>query len=62
MAKIFAFPSGVACKDCGDQISMARRKAVPGCKRCDECQREYEQGIKQARRLSRPQDIEIIRG
>lgn len=62
MGKIIAFPSGAACKECGEQISMARRKAVPGCTRCEECQREREDDIKRARLFSRPRDIEIIRG
>jgi ArsR family metal-binding transcriptional regulator len=62
MGKVLSFPSGVACKDCGEQISMARRKALPGCTRCDECQREREDDIKRARFFSRPSDIEIIRG
>ncbi|MGE4293700.1 MAG: TraR/DksA family transcriptional regulator [Desulfovibrio sp.] len=30
------------CEDCGDEIPEARRKAVPGCTRCTECQNRYE--------------------
>jgi formylmethanofuran dehydrogenase subunit E len=62
MAKIIPFPSGVACKVCGEQISLARRKALPGCTRCQHCQGDREEDIRQARRGSRPSDIEIIRG
>lgn len=62
MGKVLAFPSGIACKDCGDQISAARRNAVRGCSRCEECQREREAEIKRVRLFSRPNDIEIIRG
>ncbi|ACL05249.1 transcriptional regulator, TraR/DksA family [Desulfatibacillum aliphaticivorans] len=31
------------CQDCGDPIPEARRKAVPGCTRCLDCQETYEQ-------------------
>jgi phage/conjugal plasmid C-4 type zinc finger TraR family protein len=34
--------SAIVCEDCGEPIPEARRKAVPGCKRCVECQQEYE--------------------
>ena len=30
------------CDDCGCRIADGRRKAVPGCIRCVECQAEYE--------------------
>lgn len=62
MGKVIALPSGVACRECGDQISLARRRAIPGCKRCEECQRDFEAALKRARLFSRPNDIEIIRG
>jgi hypothetical protein len=62
MGKVIALPSGIACKDCGDQISLARRRAIPGCSRCEECQKDRETEIKRARLFSRPRDIEIIRG
>lgn len=62
MGDVIAMPSGIACKDCGEQISLARRRAVPGCSRCEECQKDRETAIKRARMASRPNDIEIIRG
>lgn len=30
------------CKDCGDDIPLKRRKAVPGCQRCTTCQARLE--------------------
>lgn len=30
------------CVECGDSIPRARRKALPGVRRCTECQRDYE--------------------
>lgn len=30
--------SFIECIDCGDEIPEARRKAVPGCIRCVECE------------------------
>lgn len=30
------------CDDCGDPIPDARRKAVPGCTRCVDCQSLHE--------------------
>ncbi len=62
MGKIVAFPSGIACKECGEQISMARRRAIPGCTRCEECQKDREAEIKRARHYAKSSDIEIIRG
>jgi ssDNA-binding Zn-finger/Zn-ribbon topoisomerase 1 len=62
MGEVIVMPSGIACKDCNEQISLARRRAIPGCKRCGDCQKERETAIKRARMGSRPQDIEIIRG
>jgi len=32
----------VHCEDCGVEISEARRRLVPGCARCAECQAEME--------------------
>lgn len=32
------------CMDCGDHIPDARKKAAPGCVRCIDCQREFEEG------------------
>ena len=31
------------CVDCGEPIPSARRRAVPGCVRCIDCQEEFEQ-------------------
>ncbi|MGE4334544.1 MAG: TraR/DksA family transcriptional regulator [Pigmentiphaga sp.] len=30
------------CIDCGEEIPLARRQAVPGCKRCVNCQEMFE--------------------
>lgn len=30
------------CEICGDNISEARRKAIPGCRLCRDCQTEAE--------------------
>jgi len=32
------------CEDCGDEIPVARRQAVPGCHRCIHCQEDRERG------------------
>ncbi|NDY41256.1 TraR/DksA family transcriptional regulator [Dissulfurirhabdus thermomarina] len=34
--------SALECVDCGRPIPEARRRAVPGCQRCRECQEECE--------------------
>jgi phage/conjugal plasmid C-4 type zinc finger TraR family protein len=31
-------PSRTDCIDCSDPIPVERRKAVPGCKRCVDCE------------------------
>ena len=31
------------CIDCKEPIPAARRKAVPGCERCIECQTDFEE-------------------
>ncbi|MFH1027804.1 MAG: TraR/DksA C4-type zinc finger protein [Pseudomonadota bacterium] len=36
-------PQPLHCEDCGEMIPEARRRAVPGCKRCLSCQTEFEQ-------------------
>jgi len=38
-------PSLSHCEECGKAIPEARRKAVPGCRRCIACQSDYERGI-----------------
>jgi len=30
------------CEDCGEPIPEARRKAMPGCRRCIDCQTLHE--------------------
>jgi phage/conjugal plasmid C-4 type zinc finger TraR family protein len=32
------------CEDCGEEIPAARRQAVPGARRCIQCQTEADQG------------------
>jgi len=31
------------CEDCGGDIPEARRRVVPGCTRCIECQKLFEE-------------------
>lgn len=38
--------SRTECEDCGEAIPEARRKAVPGCTRCVDCQQALEAGGK----------------
>ena len=41
-------PSGVGsgeCVGCEEPISAARKKAVPGCERCVDCQSDYEKKL-----------------
>jgi len=35
-------PAATHCEDCGDEIPEARRRAVPGCRRCIDCQTFHE--------------------
>ncbi|WP_321532281.1 TraR/DksA C4-type zinc finger protein [uncultured Desulfuromonas sp.] len=37
-----ATESRTHCIDCEEPIPAARRKAIPGCKRCRDCQEIYE--------------------
>ena len=37
-----ASDSALFCVECGDGISEARRKAIPGCTRCVHCMAIYE--------------------
>ena len=30
------------CEECGEEIPLARREAMPGCTRCVDCQAEME--------------------
>jgi len=32
----------VECEDCGEPIPEARRRAMPGCRRCIDCQTTHE--------------------
>ena len=32
------------CEECGEEIPSARRRAVPGVRRCVQCQAEADQG------------------
>lgn len=34
--------SRIFCAECGDRIPLARREAVPGCKRCVHCEEDFE--------------------
>ncbi len=34
----------IDCRECGDEIPEARRRAVPGCRTCAPCQAEMEIG------------------
>lgn len=31
------------CVDCGEEIPLRRREVIKGCKRCTQCQANYEQ-------------------
>jgi len=47
LAKVLARTQGAGeslhhCIDCGVDIPEARRRAVPGCQRCVDCQAEVE--------------------
>lgn len=37
-----AKPSAEECEECGDEIPVARRQAVPGCQLCVFCQEKHE--------------------
>ena len=34
--------SAEVCMDCGEPIPESRRRAVPGCVRCVDCQQEHD--------------------
>lgn len=38
-------PAAEWCECCGERIPKARRKAVPGTKRCTECQSSLERRV-----------------
>lgn len=48
--RTFKDVSALYCQDCDEPIPEARRKALPGCSRCTECQTVFEQ---QKRNFSR---------
>ena len=35
-------PGTMECIDCGDEIPTLRRQAMPSCRRCIDCQNDYE--------------------
>ncbi|MGE4406058.1 TraR/DksA C4-type zinc finger protein [Pseudomonas sp.] len=35
-------PSRLDCEECGEEIPLARRRVVPGCRFCIDCQRKLE--------------------
>ncbi|WP_435637100.1 TraR/DksA C4-type zinc finger protein [Carnimonas bestiolae] len=35
----------IECEECGDELPLARRRAIPGCRLCTECQ-ELEERYK----------------
>lgn len=39
-----SMPARKTCKDCGGYIPVKRRKAAPGCQRCIDCQKAFEEG------------------
>ncbi|MDD9304375.1 MAG: TraR/DksA C4-type zinc finger protein [Desulfobacter sp.] len=41
-AAIAAGPGQEHCQNCEEPISLARRRAVPGCRLCINCQKELE--------------------
>ena len=41
-SKTSAAESLTECEDCGEKIPEGRRRAVPGCTRCIECETEFE--------------------
>jgi phage/conjugal plasmid C-4 type zinc finger TraR family protein len=42
LEKQAAEPSAEECEECGDEIPLARRLAVPGCKLCVFCKERQE--------------------
>lgn len=34
--------TGTDCLDCGEEIPLKRRQAMPGCRRCIDCQTTLE--------------------
>jgi phage/conjugal plasmid C-4 type zinc finger TraR family protein len=42
LEKQAAEPSAEECEECGDEIPLARRIAVPGCKLCVFCKEKQE--------------------
>ncbi|MEW6427313.1 MAG: TraR/DksA C4-type zinc finger protein [Thermodesulfobacteriota bacterium] len=38
-----ARPSRTHCLDCGHEIPAGRRQHVPGCERCLDCQKAFEE-------------------
>lgn len=44
ISRLPAGPGLAICEDCDEEIPEERRRAVPGCRRCLECQAEFEKG------------------
>ena len=42
LAQALAAESATECEDCGEPIPETRRRAVPGCTRCIECQTDHD--------------------
>jgi phage/conjugal plasmid C-4 type zinc finger TraR family protein len=40
--RLIVGPSRADCELCGDPIPQARRKAMPGCRTCIDCQADIE--------------------
>ncbi|MDV2874426.1 TraR/DksA C4-type zinc finger protein [Phytobacter diazotrophicus] len=41
--------SATHCDECGDRIEDARRRAMPGCRMCADCQADAEKRSKHQR-------------
>jgi phage/conjugal plasmid C-4 type zinc finger TraR family protein len=51
LPRISAAISLTHCEECEEAISEARRKAVPGCRRCRDCQQALEMTLENWRPL-----------
>lgn len=34
--------TGICCEDCDEEMPLRRRLAKPGCRRCIDCQEQFE--------------------
>lgn len=39
---VYRGESEIHCRDCGEEIPERRRRAVPGCTRCVDCQEDAD--------------------